>query len=119
MGVQGVQGYGPTAASSANAGTLYYDDNSYALGADEKPLEFGATDLTGSRFEYFNAHSSDIIIIEFLTGTTVNGVAVGALGAEVIVDTGEHVTVMGVGLGKYVVWYSIAPTVTDITVPPS
>jgi hypothetical protein len=107
--VFGVQGFtGVTGAATGNAGGMFYLQDDGATGvAGANSYSFGSNDLTGRRWEFFNDDPTTNIVINFESMTTVNGVPL-AIDATVEVSAGEHVTVMAVAPGVYIVWLSSA-----------
>jgi hypothetical protein len=106
-GAQGAQG-----AATGNAGGMFYLQDDGLTGNDvAQSYSFGSSDLTGRRWEFFNDDPTSNIVINFETSTTVNGVLLATF-ATVEVLAGEHVTVMAVAPGVYIVWYSLAKVLT-------
>jgi hypothetical protein len=65
-------------------------------------LDFAAENLTGRRFEFFNM-SGTSQNVDFLAGTTVNGVSGATL---IALPNRTHAVVMGIGNGEYIAWFS-------------
>jgi hypothetical protein len=110
--VIGAQGFtGVTGAATGNAGGMFFLPNFSSDDGDTNGYFFNnSDDLTGQRWEFFNTDSNDKIVITFGFNTVVNGQSRPA-GATILVDEDQHVTVMSVYSGEFIVWVSEEPSI--------
>ena len=95
--------------ATGNSGDMFYlTDDGATAASDAASISFGNSNLTGQRWEFFNADEESDILILFQGGVTVNGLVMGSSVATHVLPN-EHATVMCVGTGQYIVWISQQP----------